>query len=298
MIKYEWRESLSPTESIELADMLSRAADYDAEPEYTTIDFRDVEQAMKQPDPSFRHLLVWMLPHATAMGAPDQPERIAALLRIRVFGNGAGEAALVVDPRLRSIGIVTLLLERVGLDTSAVDGWLGTGVHTLTAWAQGNHPAAGRISNRFLIPRTRRVWKLIRATDSVREAAGAPVLEPMSVAALDDLGWACKLSATAPCHALREGGRVIGAVTLDLTPSSSEEFGSCATIRAVANAPNADAQQRRKLLDGAAAIAHDAGRTGLVVYVDSDDSRLVIACRLTNFQHDRTDVLLQLGGFS
>lgn len=296
MIKYEWRNSLSEAESTELADLLHRAAEYDAEPEYTTIDFRDVEYAMAQPDSLSRHLLVWMLPYATALGERDRPERIAALLRITSSGNGFGEAFLVVDPDLRSIGIVTLLLERVGLDTSAPGGWLGTGVHTLTAWAQGNHPATGRISNRFLIPRTRRVWKLIRATDSFEDATSAPVLEPTSVSALEDLGWASGLPATAACHVLREGGRVIGAVALDLAPVSSEEFGACATVRSVASAPNADARHRKQLLNGAAAIAHEAGRTGLIIHVDSDDSGLVNACRLANFQHDRTDVLLQLGG--
>ncbi len=295
MIKYDWRDNLNAAESAELADLLRRAAEFDAEPEYTTIDFRDVEDSMAQPDSNIRHLLVWMLPYATALGEQNRPERIAALLRLRLSDNGFGAASLVVDPDLRSIGIVTLLLERVGLDTSAPDGWLGTGVHTLTAWAQGNHPATGRISNRFLIPRTRRVWKLIRATDSFEESAGAPVLEPLSTSVLAELSWASRLSPTAACHALREKGRVIGVVTVDLAPVSSEEFGACATIRSVASAPDADAVHRRRLFNGAAALAYESGRTGLIVHVDSDDSVLVNACRLAHFQHDRTDVLLQLG---
>jgi hypothetical protein len=296
MIKYEWREELSAAESVELADLLRRAAEFDAEPEYTTIEFQDVEHSMAQPDSKIRHLVVWMLPYATALAERERPERIAALLRIVPSGNGVGVASLVVDPDLRSIGIVTLLLERVGMDTSAPGGWLGTGVHTLTAWAQGNHPATGRISNRFLIPRTRRVWKLIRATDSFEEATGAPVLEPLSTSGLAELSWAARLPTTAACQALREKGRVIAVVTVDLAPVSSEEFGACATIRSVAFAPDADAVQRRRLLNGAAALAYEAGRTGLIIHVDSDDSVLVNACRLAHFQHDRTDVLLQLGG--
>ena len=46
MIKYEWRTSLSPDESAELSDLLGRAAEYDAEPEYNRIDFADVDRAM------------------------------------------------------------------------------------------------------------------------------------------------------------------------------------------------------------------------------------------------------------
>ena len=110
------------------------AAEYDAEPEYSRIDFADVDRAMSQSDSSMHHLLIWMLPHATAMGEPDQPESIAGLLRLRCLPDGSAHASAVVDPRLRSIGIMTLLLERVGLDTAHPGGWLDTGA---TRWPRG-----------------------------------------------------------------------------------------------------------------------------------------------------------------
>jgi mycothiol synthase len=128
MIKYEWRNRLSPAESAELADLLQRAAAYDAEPEYSSIDFADVEQAMSQADSPVRHLVIWMLPYATAMGERDEPERIAGLLRLVFTSENQGEVTVVIDPRLRSKGIMTLLVEQVGLDTTAPDGWMGTGV--------------------------------------------------------------------------------------------------------------------------------------------------------------------------
>jgi mycothiol synthase len=298
MIKYEWRTSLSPDESAELSDLLGRAAEYDAEPEYNRIDFADIDRAMSQRDSSQRHLLIWMLPHATAMGEPDQPERIAGVLRLRHLADGSAHASAVVDPRLRSIGIMTLLAERVGLDTTAPGGWLDTGAHTVTAWAQGNHPAAGRLSNRFLIPRTRRVWKLIRSADAIEDATAAPVLEPLGDAALADLGWVPAPPDSGHTYALREAGRIVGVAALDLRATTSEEFGRCATIVAAFAAPAADVPQRRRLLDGAAAVAHEAGLTGVIIYVDSDDTGLVNACRLTGFQHDRTDVRYQIGGQS
>jgi mycothiol synthase len=294
MIKYEWRSALSTEELTELADLLARAAAYDAEPEYNTIDIDQVNQTMTQPD-SVRHLLIWMLPHATAMGEPDQPQRIAGLLRLVFTSDHDAEATVVIDPQLRSIGIMTLLLERIGVDTTASGGWNGTNAHTLTAWARGNHPAADRLSNRFLIPRTRRIWKLIRATDSA-QAAAAPVLELIAESMLDDLGWASTMTASPPVHALREAGSIVGVATLDLRAVGSEEFGRCATIDRIVAAPHADAGAPRRLLEGAAAIAHDAGLTGLIIYVDSDDADLVNACRLAGFQHDRTDVRYQLGG--
>jgi N-acetylglutamate synthase-like GNAT family acetyltransferase len=295
VIKYEWRTSLSPTESAELADMLQRAAAYDAEPEYSTIDFADVEEAMSQTNSSVRHLLIWMLPHATAMGEADEPERIAGLLRLTPLSEGAAEATTVIDPRLRSIGITTLLLEQVGVDATCPDGWMGTGLHTVTAWARGNHPATGRLSNRFLIPRTRRVWKLIRSTRSVEEATAAPVLEPIDDSACDELGWAPTMAGSDEVCALREGGRVVGVATLELRAVDSAEFGRCATVKRAIAAPNADVGCQTRLLDGAAAAAHEAGLSGVIVYVDSDNGNLVNASRLAGFQHDRTDVRYQLG---
>jgi hypothetical protein len=296
MIKYEWRISLSPDESAELSDLLERAAGYDAEPEYNRIDFADVDHAMSQSDSTQRHLLIWMLPHATAMGEPDQPECIAGVLRLRCLPDGSAHASAVVDPRLRSIGIMTLLVERVGLDTTTPGGWLETGAHTVTAWAQGNHPAAGRLSDRFLIPRTRRVWKLIRSADAIEDATAAPVLEPIDDAALAELSWVSTTPGSHHMYALREAGRIVGVAMLDLRPATSEEFGRCATIVSTFAPPAADVPQRRRLLDGAAAVAHEAGMTGVMIYVDSDDTGVVNACRLARFQHDRTDVRYQLGG--
>lgn len=298
MIKYEWRTDLAPEEAAELADLLTRAAAYDAEPEYSTIDFGDVVAAMDSRDPRVEHLLIRMLPHATAMSAADEPERIAALLRLEIAADGAARAHLVVDPRFRSIGITTLFLEQVGLNTSGPDGWLGTGARTITAWAMGNHPATGRLSNRFLIPRTRRIWKLIRACDSTHRAAEAPVLEPVDPASSDHPEWWRAPLATDEICALRVGESVTGLVALDFTPRNSEEFGVCATATTVLTAPTADPSDLCRLLDGAAAIVQDRGLTGLIVHVDSGDTRLVHACRLVGFQHDRTDVCYQVGELS
>lgn len=295
MIKYEWRTGWNSEESAEVADLLRRAAEYDAEPEYSGIEFADVEKAMTRPDSAIRHLFIWMLPHATAMGQPDQPERIAGVLRLISGADETAEATVVIDPRLRSRGIMTLLLEQVGTDANTPDGWMGTGARTVTAWAKGSHPAAGRLSNRFLIASTRRVWKLIRSTESAEKVCAAPVLEEVSATALDHIGWASPLAASSHLHALRENGSVVGAAVLDLRPIESEEFGRCGTVREALAAPRNNIALRR-LLEGAAAFAQEAGLSGLIAYVDSDNADLVNACRLSGFQHDRTDVCFQLGG--
>lgn len=296
MIKYEWRTSWNSDESSEVADLLQRAADYDAEPEYSGIDFSDVEEAMKRPNSLVRHLFIWMLPHATAIGQPDEPERIVGLLRLTSGSTDSAEATVLVDPRLRSKGIMTLLLEQVGVDANLPEGWMGSGARTVTAWAKGNHPAAGRLSNRFLIARTRRVWKLVRSTDSAEMACAAPVLEQISASALDDIGWASPLASGSHLYALRENGSVVGVAALDLRPVESEGFGRCATVQHPLAAPSGSTRALRRLLDGASALAHETGLSGLICYVDSDNADLVNACRLSGFQHDRTDVRFQLGG--
>lgn len=287
MIKYEWRTDLSHAEAAELADVLARAADYDAEPEYSTIDFTDVASSMAEADPAIRHLVVWMLPHSTGLSAPDEPERIAGLVRLVRTAEHTAEATVVVDPDLRSIGIMTLLAESAGLD-------LGSDV--VTAWARGNHPAAGRLSNRFLIPRTRRIWKLIRDCDLEPDAAVAPVLEPIPEAALGDIVWYSASSASGDALALRESGRVVAIAQLNLNPVRSDEFGECATLERVFSAPGSAPDDLRRLLNGVAMLSHESGRAGLIVFIDSDDVNLVHAARLAGFQHDRTDVRYQIGG--
>jgi hypothetical protein len=279
-----------------LAEVLDRAAQYDAEPEYSAVAFVDVRHAMAQPDPGVRHLVIWMLPCATALGEPDHPERIVGLLRLATVGNRAAEAVIVIDPPVRSIGITTLLIEQIGLDTTGGTGWLDTGTHAVSGWARGNHPAAGRLSDRFLIPRTRRMWKLIRPAKSIRGDAGAPVLEALATGVLDDLGWVATPTPTYPAYGFREGGRIVGVVALNLGPVGSDEFGSCAIIEKCEAAPASGLLIPRLLLDGAAAIAHKSGLSGVIIHVDSDDTALVSACRSAGFQHDRTDVCFRIGG--
>jgi hypothetical protein len=293
MIKYEWRDHLDADESAELAAMLARAAVYDAEPEYNTIDFADVEATLGQPDT--RHLIIWRLPRAAASSLADASHEIAGLLRLVFTSDSVADATVVVDPGARSIGILTMLLEQLGIGMGASDRWAGIEARTVTAWSRGNHPAARRASDRFLIPRTRRTWKLIRAAAPDENAAPAPMLELPDSRTLADIGWAHGAAADGTVVALREAGTLVALASLDLQPVASPEFGRCATIACATYTRPADTGAIRRMLDGAAAMACEAGLDGIAIYVDSDDAALVNACRLSGFQHDRTDVRYQLG---
>jgi len=216
------------------------------------------------------------------------------LLRLVFTSDSAAELTVVIDPDARSIGILTTLLEQLGVGAGGPDGWAGTGARIVTAWSRGNHPAGGRASDRFLVPRTRRTWKLIQAAAD-ETATAAPVLQLLDSQTLADIGWAHGGSADGTVVALREAGNLVGLASLDLQPVESPEFGACATIACVANTRPEQTAAIRWMQDGAAAIALEAGLDGIAIYVDSDDTTLVNACRLSGFQHDRTDVRYQLG---
>jgi mycothiol synthase len=289
VIKHDWRDRLSRGDSAELAALLTRAARHDAGPEYNTIDFADVRATLGQPHT--RHLLIWLLPGAVVGARRVESQRIAGLLRMEFGTDGVTEATLVIDPELRSIGIATLLLEELGVDAGAARGWAGTGAHTITGWARGNHPAVGRIGDRFLIPRTRHRWKLTRSAGSVESGAAVPVLEPL------DRPASCAQKYDGELLALREAGKVVALTSLDLRPVDSPGFGVCGTITCIGYGRHTDRSSIRRLLAGAVARAYEAGLGGITICVDSHDARLVEACRLSGFEHDRTDVCYQLGAY-
>ncbi|GAB26281.1 putative acetyltransferase [Gordonia polyisoprenivorans NBRC 16320 = JCM 10675] len=309
MIKYEWRDGFDESEAAELRGLLERAAAYDAEPEYNTIDPDDVLARTAEPD-HVRNLVIWMLPRPNTLDGPPDPERIAGMIRFVDRGEQWWDATVVIDPDLRSIGIMTLLLEQAGLNLAAEEGWLGSGIHRVQAWARGNHPASGRIGDRNLIPRTRRVWKLIRphdGTESERSLDALSVEDAPDVLVyadrLESGGQAAEARALAgtlggdgiqrQVLALRKDGQICGLVDLGLVALDSEEYGRCAPVRHLSTQTRDRAEITAVLL-GAASVASNAGLHAIQIHVESTDDDLVGVCRLLGFQHDRTDVRYEL----
>ena len=73
---------------------------------------------------------------------------------------------------------------------------------------------------------------------------------------------------------------MVGAATLSRIPVDSEEFGACAVVDHIDPSPSAPPGSLRRLLEGVAVVAHEAGLPGVIVNVDSDDLPLVNAARL------------------
>jgi mycothiol synthase len=88
---------------------------------------------------------------------------LVAFLRLDVDRAGGAIAQMIVDRDYRSLGIGTLLVER--LAEFAGPGFAGTGALEVTAWAHGGHPAADRMARRFGAAEGRSRWKLMRGEE-------------------------------------------------------------------------------------------------------------------------------------
>ncbi|MCF8610139.1 N-acetyltransferase [Gordonia sp. HY285] len=314
MIRYEWRSELGDADAEQLRDLLVRAATYDAEPEYNTIDADEVLNDLAS-DTGVRHLVIWLSARPVTLEGPDEPERVAGVIRLVPRGDGWADGTIVIDPELRSIGVVTLLLEREGVEASGADGWLGSGFVGIRSWARGNHPASGRIGDRNLLPSTRRVWKLVHPSSECVDGDDrlADELGDADTAAIDalltDLGVSAgerdRVGESAGGGAdrrrvlgIRAEPGLAGLLELDLAPLYVDEFGRCASVTYLGVTGRLGDAQRRDvlahLLVSAGARAAAAGLDGLIAYAASTDDVLVAVSRRTGFQHDRTDVQYEI----
>ncbi|WP_040801078.1 GNAT family N-acetyltransferase [Nocardia higoensis] len=159
MISYAWCERLDDEDLAEAEKLVTEAAEYDAEAGFTTIDPRLVH-AGSGPGHTVRHLPVKARRELSIR--PDAPVVMVAYLHLSIDEHGQGSAALVVHPRYRSRGVATSLVEELGLEVSARDGWCGTGATSLRGWAFGSHPASERLTRRFGVRPVARLWTVLR----------------------------------------------------------------------------------------------------------------------------------------
>jgi hypothetical protein len=282
MITCEWRDRLTAAEADALAAVLARAADCDADKGYNTIDMDDVREGLGRPD--VKHLVIWFTACPNSTGRKPELQRIVGLLRLEFTGRAEARATVVVDPQLRSRGILSALLDYVSAVTNAADGWAGTGAHVVTAWARGDHPAVRRVTDRTFMAGTRRMWRLVRPAETGEGLVAAPPLERISTKPKGSNGQ---------LFALREHGAVVGLISMDLQGVDIPSLGHCGTIACVAYNREFAPEVVRRMLAGAVRVVSDTGLDGVTIYVNSDDLALITACRQTAFEHDRTDVLYQ-----
>jgi mycothiol synthase len=175
MITVEFRDEFGPEEAAELAAMIADAAGYDEEAGFSTA------------SPSADHTeddevaVVQMIARLTPgmHGSADTP--VVAFLRLDVDRTGAAIAQMLVRRGYRSLGIGTLMMEKLS-ECEGV-GFAGTGALTITSWAHGSHPAADRMARRFGATEGRSRWKLLRG-EEIRYVD--PLDEPAVLAARRD----------------------------------------------------------------------------------------------------------------
>jgi mycothiol synthase len=156
MITVEFRDELEPAEAAELAAMIAEAAAYDEEAGFSTaspnVGDSDAEVEVFQ-------MVARLTPGMH--GSADTP--LVAFLRLDVDRSGAAIAQMIVRRGYRSLGIGTLMVER--LAERAGPGFAGTGAISVTTWAHGSHPAADRMARRFGAAESRIRWRLLRGAE-------------------------------------------------------------------------------------------------------------------------------------
>jgi mycothiol synthase len=292
VITYSWRTVLDAGEERELRQLLAEAAEEDAEAGFPQV-------SLDQPyGDDAAHLIVRLLPDDRT----GDHLRPAAYLRLEPDpGGGPATARYVVRPEFRSRGISTLLLETIGLDLRADDGWAGTGVRAMRIWARGDHPAAQRMACRFKeygVRPARREWQLLAPLRTQGQDQAGPVHAPVRVstgaAEMRQL-WRRHRQDEPPAKptVMITGGAAdpAGAAWVDPHVTERTQYGTAGRIRAVLvdEAAGNGAEIRRALLTAAMDCLEDHGLRVAAITVDAWDRGLARSCRLLGFMHDRTD---------
>lgn len=299
MIIYEWRQEPDAAERAEITELVELAADYDEEAGFSRVQPPGTGGGR---DADVRHLLV--------RAAPDhrfyriEVPSLIAYLRLEI-SDGVGLVQLTVHPDMRSLGVATLLMERLAGESAPGKGWAGTGVSAIRAWAHGHHPAAQRMARRFGADERKHVWKVIRrhlADDHTLESVPAPAglsFRPMRpgvdeaaigrVAATAGVanGSAPLSDADETRVMVDENGVLLAAVGLGTD-------GRVGTIQPMIDPVVRDRGVGRALLADGLAALRKAGCDQAVMYFDSRDDLLVRVSRLLDFQHDQSDVCYEL----
>jgi len=283
VIAYEWSDEIPARHREELAAMLARAAAYDAEAGFSTVDGSGDVGA------DIGHLLVTMPPKGQRGSAELDalPEAgVVAYLRLDRSTDGeCGQAQFVVREEFRSLGVGTLLLERLRDEPG---GWASRpGLRSVHAWAHGSHPAAERMSWRFEARQRHELAKTMhllggRHRFDIAEPAGS-VVEEIPVAE--------------PGHGHRSGAARADAALLDAGGVLiGREGGGEIAVRIEARTAllqiDAEGLTAEAVDDLLVLGLHEAQRREArlaVLYVDVDQQLLLHISRELGFFHDQSD---------
>jgi hypothetical protein len=282
LIRLHWAERLAPSEVDQVTELIEYAAAYDKEAEFSTPTAPPAAEGyvMDRHRPGRTYHLLVMPEPGNLLGAGLTPRALIAYLRAEVRDQCAS-AEYVVHPDARSLGVTTLLMERLALP--GPDGWGRVDADRVYITAQGDHPAAARAADRFGARETHRMWMLVRHLDS-----GKPPTADLDDDGSDDPGL--EVIPLEGAAGLAIGGFAVrdaagGELLVYLVPHSEGLTGSISAGEPSAKASRLEVLLRRALGEVA---AHGAVRATMQLPPE-DRTRVAIARRLY-FEHERSDV--------
>ncbi|WP_439031522.1 GNAT family N-acetyltransferase [Gordonia terrae] len=323
MITYEWRSQLIGEELDEVLELCRVAAEYDDEAGFSAIAPHTVQEVSGEGR-TVSHLPIRARRDLSPL--EDAPMVTVAYLHLSVDRRpgdteGVGTVSYVVHPDYRSRGITTLLVEEVGLDLTAPDGWDSTGAKALRCWSYATHPASGRLTRRFGVPAVSRQWTLVRhltgpfalPLDGVKAPGGITFGEPRALEP-DDEGIAAVLqSANLPARhrdrvvadlrrgegkvvdARTEDGGVVGFVWFSTDHRPHMELRT-APVHALVLSDGARGQGLgAALLVAAMTHQRESGVQLSQLRIDPDDAGAVRMCRLLAFEQEDVHSCYQVG---
>lgn len=294
MIDWSWRDKLVAEERSEVEQLLEAAASYDAEAGFSTA------TPDETPAGEVHHLLVTMPPRGSRGSAeldrlPDF--RVVAYLRLDVV-DGEGITQFVVRPEFRSLGVATLLFERLAAEPDGLEQV--PGLTALRAWAHGAHPAAERMKMRLGGSVENAVFKTLHTlggsrpfrgeeVEVVREPASSPVPEtvPGHQQALNpaDREVLCRVDTVVSVPG------TTGQVLLGLDDQAPEA--ALAPI-ALVRPPEGDRDDLARLLTQGLLLLQAEGARMAQCHIDALDEDVVAVSRILGFEHDQSDLLYTL----
>lgn len=323
MISYQWCSTLESGDRDEVLALVEAAAEYDEEAGFSKIRPGDVDAVDRD---GVRVLHLPIKARRDLSGRDDAPLVVVAYLHLEVDREGLGTVQFVVHPKYRSRGIATVLVEEMGLETTAEGGWGGTGATALRCWAFSTHPASERLTRRFGIPAVSRQWTLFRHLSgpfsSPLDEAEPPVgTEIADARPLDDpavskaveqvLGSASlvpaqrerfvdevRLGSGEVLVATDASGSPVGFVWYDPALVVHLEL-KAAWIRAlVLSASAREAGLGSALLTGALATLREAKAQIALLRIDPSDAGAVRMCRVMAFEQEEEHSCYQVGEWS
>jgi mycothiol synthase len=297
VIGYTWHDEVPSDLVDELADLLSSSAEFDAEAGFSTA-ASPGEASERGETGTVRHLLVTMPPRGSR-GSPHLDRLpdvlVVAYLRLRVV-DSVGWVQLVVRPEFRSLGVATLLFERLG---ECVDGWQSVaGLSRLAGWAHGSHPAAERLSWRFDASIDGAVFKTLLPlggsrpfASEVEVASREPAKPAPELLEEHDAGMApddqeTRQRPTTRVEVAGASGAILVGACIDGDPTKP----ALLQMSRSDSEDSEDADELRLLLSAGLTEAQNAGARAAQLYVDVEDDLSLHVSREIGFFHDQSDV--------